>query len=199
MLASAGTHRFANPDAEYNFMIKKILLVLFIAIAAFLGYVALQPPHYEMTRSSVMAAPPAAAFAQVNDFHKWEAWSPWAKLDPNAKTTFEGPESGQGAVIRWAGDKSKVGTGSMTIVESKPNELVRIKFEFVEPPQSPADTAFTFKPQGEGTLVTWTMSGERNFFERAVCTVLNMEKMVGDKYAEALANIKKIVEAKPKE
>jgi uncharacterized protein YndB with AHSA1/START domain len=182
---------------EKLLMIKKILLLLVIAVAGFLGYVAMQPPHYEITRSMVMAAPPAAVFAQVNDFHKWEAWSPWAKLDPNAKTTFEGPESGQGAVLRWTGDKSKVGTGSMTIVESKPNELVRMKLEFVEPPQTPADTAFTLKPQGEGTLVTWNMSGERNYIEKVICTVMNMEKMVGDTYAEGLANIKKIVEAKP--
>jgi len=29
---------------------------------------------------------------QVNDFHQWDAWSPWAKLDPDAKITFEGPD-----------------------------------------------------------------------------------------------------------
>jgi len=36
-----------------------------------------------------MAPPPATTFDQVNDFYKWEAWSPWAKLDPDAKITFE--------------------------------------------------------------------------------------------------------------
>jgi uncharacterized protein YndB with AHSA1/START domain len=179
-------------------MIKKILLVLVLAIAAFLGYVALQPPEFRVERSAVMAAPPEAVFTQVNDFHNWQKWSPWAKLDPNATATFEGPESGEGAIFRWAGNKN-VGKGSMKILESKPNESVRLSLDFEEPMQDTAITQFVLKPQGEGTLVTWTMTGESNFVERAICTVMNMEKHVGDSYAEGLANIKKIVEAKPKE
>lgn len=69
--------------------------------------VAVQPDEMKVTRSAKMAAPPARVFAEVNDYHKWEAWSPWAKLDPNAKTTFEGPDAGTGAKFSWSGN-SKV-------------------------------------------------------------------------------------------
>ena len=72
-------------------MLKKILIVLVTIIALFLIVVALQPSEFSVERTATMAAPPATVFEQVNDFHKWEAWSPWAKLDPDAKIAFEGP------------------------------------------------------------------------------------------------------------
>ena len=75
-------------------MLKKILIALAAIIAVFLIVVALQPSEFKVERSATVAAQPAAVFDQVNDFHKWEAWSPWAKLDPNAKVTFEGPPRG---------------------------------------------------------------------------------------------------------
>ena len=71
-------------------MLKKVLLALVIIVLAFVGFVALQPAEFRVTRSATVAAPPAAVFAQVNDFHNWQAWSPWAKLDPAAKSTFSG-------------------------------------------------------------------------------------------------------------
>ena len=70
-------------------------------------------------------------FAQVNDLQKWDDWSPWAKLDPNAKVTFSGPQSGDGASFKWDGN-DKVGAGTMTITESKPNERVATRTDFVE-------------------------------------------------------------------
>jgi hypothetical protein len=94
-------------------MLRKILLGLAAIIAVFVVVVALQPSEFRITRSAVIASPAPDVFAQVNDFHKWEAWSPWAKLDPAAKAVFEGPPAGKGAVFRWAGN-SEVGEGSMT-------------------------------------------------------------------------------------
>ena len=113
-------------------MLKKILIALAAIIAVFLIVVALQPSEFKVERSATIAAPPAAVFDQVNDFHKWEAWSPWAKLDPNAKVAFEGPPSGTGTIMTWYGN-DKVGQGKMTLTESKPNELVKINVEFVKP------------------------------------------------------------------
>ena len=72
-------------------MLKKILIGLSAIIVIFLIVVALQPADFRISRSAVIAAPPAAVFEQINDFQKWNEWSPWAKLDPNAKNAFEGP------------------------------------------------------------------------------------------------------------
>src|SRR6476659_923798 len=143
-------------------MLKKILIALAAIIAVFLIVVALQPSEFHVERTATITAPPATVFNQVNDFHKWDAWSPWAKLDPNMKTTFTGPSSGSGAVYAWTGN-SDVGEGRMTITDSKPGESVNIKLEFVKPFAATSATVFSFKPQGNQTGVTWTMDGDNNF------------------------------------
>jgi uncharacterized protein YndB with AHSA1/START domain len=113
-------------------MLKKILIALVAIIALFLIVVALPPSEFSVELTATMAAPPETVFEQVNDFHKWEAWSPWAKLDPDAKIAFEGPPSGAGTIMTWDGN-NKVGQGKMTLTESQPNDLVKIKVDFVKP------------------------------------------------------------------
>lgn len=80
-------------------MLKKILGLLLAVLAAFLLYIAVQPSAFAVRREALIAAPPQAVFDQVNNFRNWQAWSPWAKLDPNAKAAFEGPETGNGAMF----------------------------------------------------------------------------------------------------
>jgi hypothetical protein len=180
-------------------MTKKIIL---IAVASVTGLVALlaiviamQPSEFHISRTAKMDATPEEVFAQVNDFHSWEKWSPWLKLDPNAKGTYEGPTSGEGAIFRWAGN-AEVGEGSMEIVESKSPEHIRIKLHFLKPFEDTALTEFHIKPAGDQTAITWSMSGRNNFISKAVCLLLmDMEEMIGGNYEEGLANMKKIVEA----
>lgn len=176
-------------------MLKRIFLAVVAIVALFSIYVALQPSTFRIERSAIVVAPPAQVFAEVNDFHNWEAWSPWAKLDPNAKTTFEGAPSGEGAVFRWAGNK-EVGEGSMTVLESKPDERVKIRIDFVKPWQGTNTAEFTFKPDGPRTIVTWAMFGEQGFIERAVCMFMNPDKLVGGQFEKGLASLKTIAEGK---
>ena len=110
-------------------MLKKILIGLAVIVFVFVVIVALQPSEFRVARSATIVAPPPAVFAQVNDFHKWEAWSPWAKLDPAAKNSFEGPAAGTGAIFKWSGNH-EVGEGTMTIIESRPSELIESNWSF---------------------------------------------------------------------
>lgn len=176
-------------------MLKRILLAVLAAVVLFAGYVALQPSEFRIERSTIVVADPAVVFAEVNDFHNWEAWSPWAKLDPNAKATFEGASSGEGAVFRWAGN-AEVGVGRMTVVESKPNERIRIRLDFEKPFEATSESAFTFKADGPRTIVTWAMSGERGFLEKAICLIMNGDKMIGGQFEKGLASLKTVAEAK---
>jgi hypothetical protein len=177
----------------------KIILISFAALVVVLVVVvALQPSEFRIVRSASVSAPAPTVFAQVNDFHKWEAWSPWAKLDPAAKATFEGPSAGIGAIFRWAGNK-EVGEGSMTITESRPSDLIRIKLEFLKPFAATNRAEFTFKPQGDQTVVTWSMEGKNNFMAKAFCLFMNMDKMVGSQFEKGLANMKALAEAAPKQ
>ncbi|MFO1463262.1 MAG: SRPBCC family protein [bacterium] len=174
-------------------MLKKILIAVLVLVAGFLVVAALQPSDLRVSRSATMSAPAAAVFAQVNDFHRWEAWSPWAKLDPQAKNSYEGPPAGPGAVFRWAGNR-EVGEGSMTITDSQPNERIRIKLDFVKPFAGTNDVEFTFQPQGDQTQVSWTMSGKKNLLMKAMGLFVSCDKMIGGRFEEGLAQLKKIVE-----
>jgi uncharacterized protein YndB with AHSA1/START domain len=178
-------------------MLIKILIGLAVLVALLVVLVAVQPSEFKVTRTATVAAPPSAVFAQVNDFHKWEAWSPWAKLDPAVRNTFEGAPAGTGAGFAWAGN-SKVGEGRMTIVESRPNELVRIKLEFLKPFAATNTAEFTFKPEGDRTQVTWSMFGRNNFVGKAVCLVMNMDKTLGGEFDKGLAAMKSVAEAAAK-
>jgi hypothetical protein len=175
-------------------MFLKIVVALVAVVAAFAAFVAFQPSEYRIARSATIAAAATEVFAQVNDFHKWEAWSPWAKLDPNAKTTFEGASAGEGAVFAWAGN-SKVGEGRMTLTRSRPAELIRIRLDFVQPMAGTSTAEFTFKPQGDRTAVTWAMFGENNFLTRAICLFMNQDKMIGDHFEKGLENLRVVAEA----
>ena len=179
-------------------MVKKILIALVAIVVVFVVVVAMQPSEFRISRTATMSAPAPAVFAQVNDFHNWEEWSPWAKLDPAAKATFEGQSAGTGAIFRWAGNKD-VGEGSMTITESRPSDLIRIKLEFLKPFAATNTAEFTFKPEGDQTNVTWSMAGKNNFIAKTVCLFMNMDKMVGGKFEEGLASMKSVVEAAPEQ
>jgi len=174
-------------------MLKKILIALVLIIAAFAGFVALQPSEFRVERTATIAAPQADVFQHVDDLHKWDAWSPWAKLDPNAKVGFEGAPAGKGAAMTWAGNSS-VGKGRMTITESRPGDLVSLKVDFTEPFEGSNTSEFTFKPEGQQTAVTWTMSGHQGFIEKAVCLIMNGKAMIGGEMEKGLAQLKAVAE-----
>jgi hypothetical protein len=172
---------------------KIVLVGVAVLIAAFLVVVAVQPSDFRVERSATMRAPAAAPYAQVNDFQKWRDWSPWEKVDPQLKRSYQGPQAGAGAQYAWVGNKD-VGEGRMTIVESKPGELVRIKLEFFKPFAATNTAVFSFKPQAGGTRVTWSMAGQNNFIARAVCMFMNMDRRVGGQFEQGLAQMKASVE-----
>jgi hypothetical protein len=179
-------------------MLKIILIALAVIIIVFVIIVAMQPSEFRVTRSATISGPRSAVFAQVNDFHKWEAWNPWGKIDPAMKQTYEGAPAGTGAVYTWAGNK-EAGEGRMTITESRPNDLIRIQLEFFKPFRATNTAEFTFKPEGNQTVVTWSMTGENNFMAKAVHLFMNMDKMVGGQFEKGLASIKSVVEGAPKQ
>jgi hypothetical protein len=178
-------------------MIKKILLVLLAIVAVVLIVAAFQPNTYRVERSVTIAAPASVVFPQVNDLHKAQVWSPWVKLDPNGKYTFEGPASGVGAINAWAGN-SNVGEGRQTIIESRPNELVRIKLEFFKPMAGEATAEFNLKSEGNDTRVTWSMSGPKNYMSKVMCMFMNMDKMIGGQFEKGLTDLKTQVEGAKK-
>jgi uncharacterized protein YndB with AHSA1/START domain len=179
-------------------MIKKIILgvlaLLVLAIVGFCVAVAMQPSELKVTRSTVISAPPEKVFEQVNDFHKWEAWSPWEKLDPALKKDFSGTASGAGSVYHWVGN-DQVGEGRMTIAESHPSGHIKIDLEFIKPFAQKSVTDFNFKADGDKTNATWTMTMQNNFLSKAFGLFMDMDKMLGSDFEKGLAQMKTVAEA----
>ena len=176
----------------------KTLIAVAAIVIVFAVIVVTQPSEFRVARSATIAAPAPAVFAQVNDFRKWGAWSPYDKLDPAMRRTYEGPAAGTGASYAWAGN-ADAGEGRATITESRPNELVRIRLDFVKPFASTAIAQFAFKPDGERTTVEWSLAGKNNFVAKAVHLFLNMDRMVGGQFEDGLAQLKSVAEKAPKE
>jgi uncharacterized protein YndB with AHSA1/START domain len=175
-------------------MLMPILVGLAVIAVLFLVIVATRPSDFRVTRSAAMTAPPEQVFSQVNELRHWEAWNPWGRLDPNCKITYDGPPAGVGASYAWAGNH-KVGEGRNTIMESKPNERVRFRLEFAKPMKATNTAEFTFRSDGDQTVVTWTMSGKNNFIGKAFGLLVNCDKMIGGQFEKGLAQMKSLVEA----
>lgn len=175
-------------------MLKKVAIVIGLLIVVLLGVVATRPATYRVERSAEVSAPPSAVYALVNDFHKWDAWSPWAKLDPNMKLTFDGAAAGTGAIYYWTGNK-EVGEGRMTITESQPDSRVVIKLEFIKPFPTTSTTTFVFTPSGSSTKVTWVMDGKNDFIGKAFTLFMDMDKMIGKDFEKGLASMKGVAES----
>jgi hypothetical protein len=180
-------------------MRKKLLIALAVVAGILLilvGVIAMQPADYSVTRSGTINAPKPLVYGLVNNFQNWEGWSPWAKLDPAAKNSFEGPASGTGAVFKWSGN-DEVGEGKMTITDAQPTDLIKIKLDFVRPFEDTCNVEFAFKTQGEQTTVSWTMYGHKGFFSKAICMFMDMDKMLGGDFEKGLASMKKLAEGGP--
>ncbi len=175
-------------------MFKKFLIALVVLVGGFAAFVAAQPATFRVERSITIAAPAELAFPLVNDFHGWERWSPWAKLDPNQKTTYEGAASGTGAIQSWSGNDD-AGEGRMTITDSQANAFVKIKLEFIRPFASTSQVEFTFTPAGNDVKVAWAMHGENNFLSKAFGVFMDMDAMIGKDFEKGLAAMKVAAEA----
>jgi hypothetical protein len=146
-----------------------------------------RPTTYTVQRSIQISARPEAVYATVVDFSRWERWSPWAKLDPNQKTTLSG--QGVGAVYTWNGN-DKVGAGRMTIIEAVPGSKVGIQLEFLRPFASTSETSFLVVPEGDGCRITWLMKGTHGFVGRAMSIFMDMDRMMGPDFEKGLASLK---------
>ena len=174
-------------------MLKKISMGLILVILVVLGLAFTQPDSFTVQRSATIKAPPAKVMAYLNDFHQWPAWSPWEKLDPNMQRTFEGAPSGKGAVYAWSGD-DKVGQGRMEIVDSNVPSSLAIKLDFIKPFASSNQTEFALQPQGDATVVTWTMKGPSMFVTKLMGVFYSMDKMIGKDFEKGLAQLKELAE-----
>ena len=146
----------------------------------------IKPRQYERTHQ--VKAPSSVVYSIINDLHQWDRWSPYSQLDPEMKKTYEGPDSGPGASYAWNGN-DQVGEGKLTIMESKPDEFVKMDLRFTRPFECQNKVTFAITPAGDETKVSWIMEGTNTFVGKLFDVLLNMDKMVGADFEKGLTTL----------
>jgi hypothetical protein len=174
----------------------RVLRVLSILIAALvvgvLATAAFEPDVFRLQRSTTIAAAPAKVHAFVDDFKRWTLWSPFEHKDPTMRRRYGERTAGPGATYAWEGD-GEAGAGAMTMVASTPSRIA-IALDFAKPMASRADVAFTFVPQGDATVVTWSMEAPNSYVSKLLHVFFDVEKLVGEDFDRGLASLKAIAE-----
>jgi effector-binding domain-containing protein len=177
-------------------ILKRIVLFVVVLVVLLAGIGMLLPRNVHVERSASIGAPPATVFALVNGYRLFNKWSPWFALDPEAQYSYEGPDFGAGAKMAWASARKDVGSGSQKIVESRPNEMVRVELDFGD--QGLATSTWILAPEGDGTKVTWGCDADMGVGPIGRWFGLMMDRMIGNDYAKGLAGLKSLAESLPK-
>lgn len=149
---------------------------------------------FSVSRSAFIPAAAAEIYPHVIGFRGWRNWSPWEGIDPSMQRTYSGPVEGVGAKYAWKGN-GKAGAGTMEIVEAAEPSRIALRLEFTKPMKAVNPTTFTFAPDGHGTTVTWTMTGENKGLGRVFALFMNMDKLVGRDFEKGLAQLAAVVAA----
>lgn len=174
-------------------MLILLLALVVIAVLAVLFLASRMSDEFRVERAVRVKAPPGTLFAAINDFHRWGDWSPWEKLDPAMKRTFEGADAGVGAVYSWSGN-AKAGAGRMQITDSRPASKIAIRLEFLRPFKAHNQVDFVLRQDGNMTEVRWAMTGPLSFGMKILHVFMNMDSVVGKDFEAGLANLKTIAE-----
>ncbi|MFT7613872.1 MAG: hypothetical protein ACI9J3_002852 [Parvicellaceae bacterium] len=162
-------------------------IVIILVIIGFLS-----PRFAKMQRTVTVKASASAIFPKLNNMQEFVKWSPWTDKDPDAKHTYSGPESGLGCKYDWVGDKKKVGSGSMEIIESIENKRVNSTLKFHG--RSDAEAGWTIVDNGESCEVTWDFKGDMGSNPAGRLMGRMMDKFLGPDYQKGLENLKESCE-----
>jgi len=147
------------------------------------------PTPYTVERSAVIAAPADQTFSLLVDFHEWPRWSPWEDLDPDMQRTYGGAESGVGATYAWSGNR-KAGAGTMEITDLVTPTALGIRLSFRKPFKAENRIAVERRPEGDGTRVTWRLTGDATGVTKVFARFGMFERWVGKDFDVGLARLR---------
>lgn len=185
---------FVKEDPIMKKIVFSAAALFVIAIAIILVVASTRPDTFQIARSVNIKAAPEKIYPYMSDFHKGDLWSPYEKKDPAMKRTFNGAESGKGAVYEFDGNK-EVGKGRLEIIEAVPPAKVVLTLDMIKPFEGHNIIEYTLKPNGDNnTNVTWSMRGTCTFPAKILGIFVNVDKMVGSDFEAGLANLKALME-----
>jgi DNA gyrase inhibitor GyrI/uncharacterized protein YndB with AHSA1/START domain len=133
-----------------------LAVVVGVAARAGVGHFLLKNT-LEVSSSVVIERPRATVYTLVSHLRLVQEWSPYRALDPEAEYLFSGEDGEVGQSMRWRSTKRSVGDGAMTVLEMTPNERVAGTLDLSG--RARLASAFLVEPAGEGTRMTWQVSG----------------------------------------
>lgn len=166
-------------------------LLLLVFVSFFL------PSKSYVERSMQMKAKPQQIFHLVNNFKNWGLWDYWHKVDTTTQYTYNDIPEGVGSSYSWKSNHSKVGEGSMTVLEVIPDQKWVAEMSFNG--MGVSNATFTIQPNDSGVKVTWAMESEGKgmaFYWVPLHKIMGMfiDRMVGPDFEIGLTNMKNIVE-----
>ena len=172
-----------------------ILLSLAAALAVFLLVGLFLPTTAHVERSITTSANPTAVYEVVSSLRRFNEWSPWFDLDPQAVYTYSGPDRGVGAKVEWTSRQRSVGSGSQEIIAAVPDRSVTMRLDFGSDGRATARLDIT--PVDGGSRVTWAFDTSFAGSYLGRYFGLFLDRLVGADYEEGLARLKRLLEAAP--
>lgn len=161
--------------------------ILALLAAAFLIAGILLPGTVEVRRTVEIDAPPGTVFPFVNDLEAWTEWTPWGEVD----SQLDGPGEGTGARRVW--DDPSLGSGSLTLVNTRPPAEVDYLVE-IEDGGIRFEGTISIEASGPGSLVTWTERADLGWNPILGWTALTLDESQGRQLSESLERLKGLVE-----
>jgi hypothetical protein len=176
-------------------ILKIVVISLLLIAGIYLLVGAFMNPVIHVESQIGIQKSPEMVFEQINNLQNWKHWSYWDNIDPNMKSSFSGPEAGEGAVHSWESKNDSVGNGSMAIVKSVPGQLVETKLTF----EGMGDHmgGWKIEPEGEGVKVTAWIDMNTGILFRPLMAMMGMKKVLEEDFGRSLSGLKSHCESLP--
>lgn len=144
-------------------ILKYLLFLILIIFIAGSIYVATKEGDFEVESSKMIAAPTPLLYKEVADYTNWKNWDAWSSIEGMNMDIQKA--SGEGAELNWQAEGIRDGRiiTASEIPFSKIEQQVVMQTTLGE---SGGHVVWTFEPQGDSTLVSWTLRGDQSFKEK---------------------------------
>ncbi len=172
---------------------QKLLFGIGALLALLLVIGLLLPRESRFILEAKIDAPPATVFALLNDMRRTRLWSHSADIDPNAEYRYSGSARGAGSTVAW--DGPVVGSGTQTIIESRPHEHIETLINAGE--KGEARTWFALEPDDGGTGLDWGFAHDHGYNLVGRYIGLLATGILRRDYEQSLANLEELAETLP--
>ncbi len=160
-------------------------LGVLVALVALTGLGLLLPRTYQIETSVRVAAPPDVVYQHIVNLDRWNLWA----LDSMSLV----PDPQQDSVYYW---EDQSGKGSLTLIESIPNEKIAIQISMHESSFQSISTFSLSHSEKDSTVVVWNEQQNLgyNFIARYYAFFADFEEQVTENYQYGLQKLKRVSE-----